>query len=60
MAGEFAVHLRSGDVYSVEESTTGWTAPDGASQIIALSSARKASSSPKRREQPRAPERRGG
>lgn len=34
-------------------STTGWTAPAGASQIIAHSPGRKASSSPKRPEQPK-------
>jgi hypothetical protein len=39
MAGEFAIHIRTGDVYSVE----------GASPTIAHSPDRKASSSPKRR-----------
>ncbi len=31
MAGEFAVHLRDGDVYSVDEVRGGWAKPDGGS-----------------------------
>jgi hypothetical protein len=53
MAGEFAVHLRNGACTAWRRFATGWTAPDGALQIIALSPGRTASSSPKRREQPR-------